>query len=154
MRSTTRSAVGLLGVSALFVGLLCGADDAVDPPGTEAAEERIGQLQTERQSLLQQRLDMLKQGYLNGNVSHRQVVGATDDLLNAKLQDATDASERKDIHRSIIAHRRATANALESLFAAGKTTIDKVLAARAATIDARIAFYKEFPSADAVPGDD
>tara|TARA_R110002072_G_scaffold149191_2_gene296903 strand:- start:4092 stop:4568 length:477 start_codon:yes stop_codon:yes gene_type:complete len=121
------------------------ADDTVKPAPARTAEDRIRELESERDEILQERFEQLTASYENGEASLDDVLNAEHDLLNARLESSATKSKRIATLRQIIKNRLRMEQYRVASFAQRTCERQVLLAARADTLNARIALLRLLP---------
>lgn len=121
------------------------ADDTVKPVPAKTVEDRIRELESERDEILQERFEQLTASYENGEASLDDVLNAERDLLNARLESSATKSKRIATLRQIIKNRLRMEQYRVATFAQGTCERQVLLAARADTLNARIALLRLLP---------
>lgn len=121
------------------------ADDTVKPVPAKMVEDRIRELESERDEILQERFEQLTASYENGEASLDDVLNAEHDLLKAQLESSATKSKRIATLRHLIKNRLRMEQYRVASFAQGTCERQVLLAARADTLNARIALLRLLP---------
>lgn len=115
----------------------------------KTVDARIQELQSERNGLLQKRLDQLTKIHQHGKASLDTVLSAEYDLLNARLQSSATKLQRIKSMRQIIKNRMRVEESRALGVEQGMKPDEALLLARVETLAARIALLRELPPKNA-----
>ena len=141
MKSATISMLFVL-VASLGV-LLCNQPAESQDQQQAAPDNRINSLLAERRETLRQLVDAITARYTAGHRTLDNVIHARNGLLDAELEMAKTSAERIQIHEDRVQNFRALENAVKQRHKAGQATIDEMLVAKAARLEAEIELLRE-----------
>lgn len=132
-----------LAVFTLSTTRIAVAQTAKSKPSVDDGSAALNTLLKERRDTLRQLVTVATANYRIGQTTFDSVIRASDQLINAELDLAEDASARIALYEKRIALLKDLEQIAEAKFRTGHATQEDVLAAKAALLEARIQLLRE-----------
>lgn len=134
-----RKPITLTAIAVFSLAVAAGtfAQSKADP-----VEDQVRALMKQKQEVLEQRVQLLRETYLRGSIPFDEVLAARNDLLEVELELAASMDERLSILESQLQNLRQLEELTKRHFATGQAPQADLLGARAARLGAEIAVLR------------